>query len=150
MGFMILGSHASTSLANCLSCIFININISTVIMAFAMEWIRLYGGWFISPVLINTYPEWKFADALSYIKYVMIGTALNENQNLLISCEKNELVAGKCSGVLNLKTQTFTGDQINKFYGYNRYTIEYCAGILIVYIFTAKLIGYLALRFFKI
>jgi len=150
MAFMMLGSASSTSLANCISCVFIDLRLSTVVLAFSMEWIRLYGGWFISPALLSNYPAWIFADALSYIKYIMIGIALNENNNLLIKCDANELVNGKCSGVLGLTTQQFTGDQINNYYGYSRYTINYCAGMLIVYIIVSRLIGYLGLRFIKI
>ena len=33
--------------------------------------------------------------------------------------------------------------------GYDQYTVGFCAGILVVYIFGARLVAYLALRFFK-
>jgi len=72
LAFMVLDSFAATSVANAISCIFVSIELSTVVLAMAYEWVRLYGGWFISPAQIELYPDWKFADVLSYIKLVVI------------------------------------------------------------------------------
>ncbi len=36
-------------------------------------------------------PDWRFADALSYIKYAVVGVYLNESTNLLFACLPSEL-----------------------------------------------------------
>jgi hypothetical protein len=41
MRFMILDSFAATSLANKISCVFVSIELSTVILAMADEWVRM-------------------------------------------------------------------------------------------------------------
>lgn len=149
MAFMILDSFAATSLSNMISCLFVSIEMSTVIVAAAYEICRLYGGWFISPFLMDTYPDWKFADALSYIKYAFVGVSLNENDGLLLTCTTTELSAGKCA-MPPLTAAPFDGAAYNKFYGYDLYTIDYCFGLLIAYIIIARIIAYIALRTIKV
>lgn len=90
MGFMILASMAATSISNMISCICVSIELSTIVLAAVYEISRLYGGWFISPKLLFQYPNWKFADSLSYIKYAFVGVSLNENDGLLITCIHNQ------------------------------------------------------------
>lgn len=55
--FIILTNNASIALANAISCVFISIELATVVTAFAFEITRLYGGWFIRYVYfcIHTY-----------------------------------------------------------------------------------------------
>ena len=53
--------------------------------------VRLYGGWFIPPAMLKHYQAWKFADALSYVKYVFVGVSLNEYDGLVLACETKEL-----------------------------------------------------------
>ena len=149
MGFMILDSFAATSLTNMISCLCVSIEMSTVVTACAYEIIRLYGGWFISPKLMATYPDWEFADVLSYIKYAFVGISLNENDGLTLTCLNSELVNGKCT-MPPLAAAPFNGQAYNMFYGYSRYTIEFCFGILVAYIIICRIIAYLALRYIKV
>ena len=146
MSFMILASISATSLASMISCIFHTIELSTIILGLLYEISRLYGGWFISPKLMSIYPNWKFADSLSYIKYSFVGVSLNENNNLLITCLSNELTNTSCI-IPPLNIPPYTGNAFNSYYGYNEYTISFCAGILLIYIFGCKLITYLALKY---
>jgi ATP-binding cassette subfamily G (WHITE) protein 2 len=101
--------------------------------------------------LLSGYPAWNFADALSYVKYAFIGVSLNENMGLVLTClptDKGYTLANP-NGCFTV-AQGPKGANINAFYGYNRYTIEFCAGVMIAYIIVARLIAYLGLRFVKI
>jgi ATP-binding cassette subfamily G (WHITE) protein 2 len=99
---------------------------------------RLYGGFFASPKLLEQIPDWKFVDALSYLKYTFLGIAINELEDLTLECVPGQ----KC---------TYTkGSQIMAAMGYDRYTKEYCAGLLIVLIIGWRLLAYLGLRFIKV
>ena len=44
----------------------------------------------------------------------------------------------------------YTGHQLNAYYGYSRYTMEFCGGILVVYIVVCRIIAYLGLRYIKV
>jgi len=147
MGFMMLSSMAATSMSNMISCICVKIELSTIVLAAVYEISRLYGGWFISPKLLLSYPEWQFADVLSYIKYSFVAISLNENDNLLITCLPSELNQNGQCVIPPLNTSPYTGSAFNKYYGYDNYTINYCAGVLIAYIFMSRLIGYIALKY---
>ena len=146
MGFMILTSQAATSLSNLISCVCVSIELSTVVLACCYEISRLYGGWFIKPADMAVYQEWRFADALSYIKYAFVGVSLNENDGLIVTCVGSTKT---CSAPCTTLNQACSGASINTFYGYADYTMHYCAGILLVYIFGCKIFSYLALRFIK-
>jgi ATP-binding cassette subfamily G (WHITE) protein 2 len=122
---------------------------STVVLAMAYEIVRLYGGWFISPKLMATYPDWEFADAMSYIKYAFVGVSLNENDGLTLTCLPSEYKDGKCS-MPPLTASPFDGHAYNAYYGYNRYTIDFCFGLLIAYVIICRVIAYLALRYIKV
>jgi ATP-binding cassette subfamily G (WHITE) protein 2 len=147
MLFMIMDSISATSLANMVCCICQSIELSTIVLSLLFEISRLYGGWFIPPKLINTaeYDKWKFADTLSYIKYAFIGVSLNENSNLLLTCDKNEYVNNACN-IIPAQISPFTGSKINHFYGYDDYTIQYCYAALLIYIITCRIISYISLR----
>jgi ATP-binding cassette subfamily G (WHITE) protein 2 len=149
MGFMILASMAATSMSNMISCICVSIELSTIVLAAVYEISRLYGGWFISPTLLFQYPNWKFADSLSYIKYAFVGVSLNENDGLLITCTQSELDSTNKCIIPPINTPPYTGEAFNSFYGYDNYTKSYCAGILIAYIVISRLIGYIALKYIK-
>jgi len=146
LGFMILTSQAATSLSNLVSCVCVSIELSTVVLACIYEISRLYGGWFIKPADMSLYPEWRFADALSYIKYSFVGISLNEDNGLKIKC----LPPAKSCAAPCTPGVTCTGESINAFYGYDAYTVGYCAGILLVYIIGCKFFSYLGLRYIKI
>lgn len=155
---MILASASATSMSNMLSCMCVSIEMSTVVLAAAYEICRLYGGWFISPALMSTYEAWRFADALSYIKYAFVGISINEDDGLLVTCLPAERTppfapgpetAANCK-ISPLTTPPYNGNNYNQYYGYDQYTMGYCAGILIVYIVGCRLIAYLCLRFIKV
>lgn len=149
MAFMILASMAATSISNMISCICVSIELSTIILAAVYEISRLYGGWFISPKLLFQFPNWKFADSLSYIKYAFVGVSLNENDGLLITCAQSELDSTNKCIIPPINTPPYTGEAFNSYYGYDNYTLSYCAGILIAYIIISRLIGYIALKYIK-
>ena len=140
MLFMILDTITATSLATMLSTICVSIELTTVVMSVAFEMSRLYGGYFISPAQMEEFPEWKFADALSYIKYAYVGISINELDGLELSCTPQEVAANKCIS---------TGEEYSEIKGYDEYTIPFCVGILLVMIFSYRIIGYLALRYIK-
>jgi ATP-binding cassette, subfamily G (WHITE), member 2 len=57
--FQMLLCNCAVALSNMCSCIFVSIEMSTVILACAMEITRLYSAFFVSPLLLDTYPLWK-------------------------------------------------------------------------------------------
>ena len=140
MMFMVLDTMAATSLATLISCVCVSIEMTTVVMSVCFEICRLYGGFFMSPAEVKLTEEWAFADALSYIKYVFVGIALNEFHGLEFTCTDLEIQNGKC---------VTSGETIIELKGYDQYTIGFCVGILIVYIFGCRFFAYLALRFIK-
>jgi len=157
MMFMVLDSSAATSLTSMISCLCVGIELSTVVAAGAYEISRLYGGWFISPAQISLYPDWRFADALSYIKYAFVGVSLNENRNLLLTCLPSEMTNSVVAGVTvskcviaPLNKAPYSGAAYNEYYGYDEYTIGYCAGLLVVFIVGCRVVAYLGLRFIKV
>lgn len=150
--FMILASFAASSLANMISCVCKTIELSGVILAACYEVTRLYGGWFISPALLKLYPQWKFIDAMSYIKYVFIGISLNENYGLELQCDLAERTppsaphGSKCI-IPPLMSPPYTGERLNQYYGYDGFTISGCVLSLLLYILCCRVIAYLALRY---
>jgi ATP-binding cassette subfamily G (WHITE) protein 2 len=113
------------------------VEMSTIVLSLLFEICRLYGGFFTSPAQLHDYEDWKFADVMSYIKYAYVGSALNELHGKEFVCDPGE----NCT--------TFTGEQICKAKGYDEYTIGYCIGLLILYIFICRAIAYLALKFVR-
>ena len=79
------------------------------------------------------------------MKYGYIGLSLNEYTDLFLQCRETELVLIK--GLLQCKYTA--GEQLSQLYGYDRYTINYCAGMMIVYIAVCRITSYLGLRFIK-
>ena len=76
------------------------------------------------------------------MKYGYIGLCLNEYQDLTYVC------GNAASPVCTDKTD-YTGETTMKKFGYDRYTIDYCVGCMIVYIAVCRISSYLALRFLK-
>lgn len=77
------------------------------------------------------------------MKYGYIGLCLNEYNNLQFQCTTAQLNAkGVCA--------ITSGDYMTALYGYNRYTVNYCGGMMIVYIAVCRVISYLGLRFIKV
>jgi ATP-binding cassette, subfamily G (WHITE), member 2 len=122
------------------ACCCVSIELTTVVMAGIFEMCRLYGGFFTSPLQLKDYPHWKFADALSYIKYAFVSVALNELTGLELTCTQAQKDSGRC---------ITSGQTIIEQRGYDQYNQSFLFGILIVYIVGARLIAYCGLRFFK-
>ena len=138
---MILDTVAATSLATLVSCICVSIDLTTVVMSVLFEIGRLYGGFFIKPVDLSKYPQWEWADSLSYLKYVYVGVAVNEFSGLELTCTTEEISNGACK---------FTdGEQVMETFGYDIYSVGFCVGTLIIYIICCRFIAYIALRFIK-
>jgi len=135
--FMVLDSLAALSLATCVSCCCVSVEMSTVVLSVLLEIARLYGGFFTSPLQLKEFPEWRFADALSYLKYVFVGVALNELTGLELTCTAAEVAANTC---------ITSGETIIASKGYDEYTIGFCAGILVLYIVGLRIISFIALR----
>ena len=77
------------------------------------------------------------------MKYGYIGLSVNEYDNLVLQCNEKQLGKdGKC-----LIT---SGDYQTKLLGYDRYTVRYCAGMMIIYIAVCRIVSYLGLRFIKV
>jgi len=86
MFFLTLDQMAATSIATAITCICVSIELSTVVLAFVFEVCRLFGGFFASPARMVMFPKWKFADALSFMKYAYVGIAITQLQGLELSC----------------------------------------------------------------
>ncbi len=111
---------------------------STIVLSCLFEMCRLYGGFFASPaqIAIPRMHPWRFADALSYLKYAFVGVALNEMHGLDLTCTPG-------------KACTHTGEAIIEAKGYDEYTIGYCAGMLVMYICAYRILAYIGLRLIK-
>lgn len=139
MFFILLNTWAATSLGCLVVCLFVSIERSTIILAFLFEITRLFGGLYTSPKQLLDYPDWKFADALSYIKYSFVGVSLNEYHGLHFDTSTCK-PGGAC---------VRTGEDIIKANGFDEYTIGECIGCLIALIVGFRFLAYLALRFIK-
>lgn len=139
-GFMLLDSVAALSLATMVACVCVSLEMSTVVLSVLLELSRLYGGFFTSPEQLNLYANWRFADALSYLKYTFVGVALNELTGLELTCTAQDVAKNSC---------ITKGEVISAQRGYDQYTMGFCAGILVVYIVGCRIVAYIALRVLK-
>ena len=70
LGFQMLLCNSAVALSNMCSCLFVSIEMSTVVLACAMEITRLYSAFFVSPVLLDSYPKWKVRrEAITLINF---------------------------------------------------------------------------------
>ena len=125
--FMLMTSQAAVSVANLISTVCVTIELSTVVLAAVYEICRLYGGWFITPAMMDDYKGFRFLDALSYTKYSFVGISLNENQGLLLTCTPGELTPPYAAGPQTAATckipplaptyYPYTGENLDHFYG---------------------------------
>ena len=181
LGLQLLICNAAVSLSNMCSCVFVSIDLATLVLACAMEITRLYSAFYISPKLLDSHQNWKvsgllllctkdallihapfvqldcttstttcrlcsplpiliyshlsppfyvqFFDEISYLKYGYVGLVLNEYKGLKYKCGTALDPQTVC-----LPGNILTGEQTMKTFGYDRFTIEYCAGCLIAYI----------------
>ncbi len=144
---MMLDTNAALSLATMVSCLCVSLELSTVALSLLLEISRLYGGFFTSPKQLDIPKNygWKFADALSYLKYTFVGVAVNELEGLQYTCtDAEKATLAKAGGVCVVRGEQTMADK-----GYDEYTIGFCAGILVVYIVGCRVVAYGALRFFK-
>lgn len=125
MLFCILDAYAATSLCAAVVCICVSIERSTVVLSFLFEATRLFGGFFTSPKQLHEYPHWKWADALSYLKYAFLGSVITVLEGLPGS------------------------KAIIDSFGYYEYTVSECIGYLVVLIVGFRFLAYLGLRFIK-
>ena len=86
-----------------------------------------------------------------------MGVSLNENFNLVLHCAKSELKnpnlpesASNCAIPPLGGYYPYDGVAYNRYYGYVRYSIADCAGLLVTYIIVCRIIGYLGLRYIKL
>ena len=59
LGFLLLICNSAVALSNMCSCVFVSMEMSTVILAASMEITRLFSGFYVSPVLLDSYSKWK-------------------------------------------------------------------------------------------
>jgi ATP-binding cassette subfamily G (WHITE) protein 2 len=152
LAFQILCNMAATSLANLMSCLCGSIDLASVALVLAMEITRLYSGFFISPKLLSTsdsVASFRFADALSYMKYVYVGLCINEYSDLTLHCEPSDAAADYNDPKTRLSCKYTKGEQLMALYGYDQFTLDYLFGILIVFIVGCRIFSYLGLRFYK-
>lgn len=143
MGFQMLLCNCAVALSNMCSCLCVSIEMSVVVLSCAMEISRQYGAFFVSPVLLDDYYQWKFFDQISYIKYGFMGIALNEYSDLQLTCTAVQRAGG-------LATCKPTGEAYADTLGYRRFTIPYAAGCCVAYIVVCRVVSYLALRFITV
>eukprot|EP01038_Epipyxis_sp_PR26KG_P012159 gene12159-16282_t len=137
---LILGCQAATAMTTMIACIFLSVEVTVVVLAVSFEITRLFGGWFVSPILLKNLTQWKFQDALSYLKYTFIGISLNEYQGLVLNCTPAQITAKSIC----------TGDRYLRTFGLEQYTVAQCGGYLIVLIAGFRFASYIALRFVKL
>eukprot|EP01038_Epipyxis_sp_PR26KG_P005179 gene5179-7206_t len=148
MALNMLLSVSATSLSNMCSCIFVSIEMSTVVLACCMEITRLYSSFFVSPALLEQYPKWKFFRAVSYMSWGYIGLVLNEYKAAGYHCTTQELLTNAATKTKYCKIN-YGQQQINIFH-YDIFSLDFCFGMMVVYIVFCRLVSYLALRFIKV
>lgn len=136
--FMLLCSLAATSLALMVSAICKTTDMSVTVLPLALEISRLFGGFFLAPSRLPAYFSWL--DALSYVKYSFVGTALNELSGLQLTCTDADRASLSCIE---------QGDILIKERGFDYISIGGCIGVLLGYIFFCRLIAFLGVRFLK-
>jgi hypothetical protein len=138
MLFMLLCSIAATSLALLVSAICKTTDMSVTVLPLALEITRLFGGFFLAPSRLPKYFSWL--DALSYVKYTFVGTALNELNGLVLTCTAAERGNFTCIE---------SGETLIIERGYDYITIGGCIGALLGYILFCRFAAFLGVRFLK-
>ncbi|CAM2701767.1 unnamed protein product [Rotaria socialis] len=136
--FMLLCSLAATSLALMVSAICKTTDMSVTVLPLALEITRLFGGFFLAPSRLPTYFVWL--DAISYIKYTFVGTALNELSGLKLTCTVEQVAQFAC---------ITTGEYYINERGYGYISIGGCIGVLLGYIIFCRIVAFLGVRFLK-
>lgn len=138
---LILDCSCATGLATMISCICVNLNLTTVVLSLGMEICRVYGGFFIPPILMEQIPAWRWADTLSYLKYCFLTGVITQLEGLEFKCTDTEIAEGKC---------TITrGEQVMAQRGYDQYSVGQCVGAAIGFLIGYRIVAYLGLRYIK-
>ena len=163
MVLIILCSVTSTSLALMVSALCRTTELSVTVLPMVLEVTRLFGGFFLAPRRLPKYFSWL--DALSYIKYTFVGTALNELQGLVLTCPANATISNSTVSTImtsSLMNGTMTNSTTNSSSscirygeywigerGYNYINIGGCIGVLISFIIFCRFVAFLGVRFLK-
>jgi ABC-type multidrug transport system permease subunit len=139
--FNLLNTLACVSMTTFISCLCVTVERTTVIMACYLEIARLYCTFYMSPALMNSYPQWQWITNFSYLKYSFIGLALNQLTDQEFYCKPDELVQGVC-----LITN---GNQVIAENEYDMYEEDGQIWQVILLIICARIAGYVCLRFIK-
>jgi len=138
--FMVLLNICATSMALMISALCRTTDLSMAVLPMVLEVGRLFGGFFLSPANLPKYFVWL--DALSFYKYAYVGISLNELHGLELTCTEKERTA---SGQCNVPDGQYTIDLL----GLDAFTITECALVLVAFIFLARLIAFLAVKYLK-
>jgi ATP-binding cassette subfamily G (WHITE) protein 2 len=135
VAFMILDSLAAISMALMVSALARTTTLSVTVLPMLLEVTRLFGGFFLSPANLPRYFVWL--DALSYVKYAYVGTALNELSGLKLECP----ASGPCP--------IPDGETVINQLGLDQLTIGTCVGALVAMIVGFRIIAYFGIRYIK-
>ncbi|CAF1389416.1 unnamed protein product [Didymodactylos carnosus] len=138
MFFMFLSILSATSLALMVSALCRTADLSVAVLPLALEITRLFGGYFLAPANLPKYFAWL--DALSSVKYAYVGTSINEQSGLTLTCTAAEKVNGTC---------ITSGEYFIHQYGFNYIPIGGCIGALFAYIIFCRSVAFLGVRFLK-
>ena len=146
MVFIILCSVTSTSLALMISALCRTTALSVTVLPMVLEVTRLFGGFFVAPSRVPNYLSW--IDALSYIKYTFVGSALNELSGLKLSCEGLKVTAVNTTYSVSAKCIEI-GETLIDERGYDYINIGGCIAVLIAFIIFCRACAFLGVRFLK-
>ena len=139
--FNLLTALGCVSVTTFISCLCVTVERTTVIMACYLEIARLYCTFYMSPALMNSYPQWQWITNFSYLKYSFIGLALNQLTDQKFYCKSGELVNGICP-ITN-------GNDVIATNEYDMYDRDDQFWQYILFIIVARFAGYLCIRFIK-
>lgn len=117
------------------TCMCVTVDMSAILISLLFEISRLYGGFFTSPAQLRDYPQWRFLDAISFMKYTFVGAMLNELTGKVFVCDDGRDPCPITSGA-----------QIIAEKGYDEYSTGYCAGIIVLYVVVCRVVAYAALK----
>jgi ATP-binding cassette, subfamily G (WHITE), member 2 len=144
--FTILCSVTSTSLALMVSALCQTTALSVTVLPIVLEVTRLFGGFLVAPSRLPKYFVWL--DALSYIKYTFVGTALNELGGLKLNCDDVKTTVYNATYSYNA-TCIRTGEDLIQQKGYDYISIGACIGALIGFIIFCRGVAFVGVRFLK-
>ena len=141
LAFNLLTALGCVSVTTFISCLCVTVERTTVIMACYLEIARLYCNFYMSPALMNEYPQWQWITNFSYLKYPYIGLVLNQLSDQKFYCTPEQLVNGICP-ITN-------GNQVIALNEYDTYDKNDQFWQYVLFIIVARFAGYLCIRFIK-